>query len=222
MKLQITILLLIFSLVVAGQKHPIKDRYPINDSNDSSFYQKAQSLIQYNNPDSSWEATRILWALIFFDTTKYSMELYQPLLDKIETANRTFYEATLAGQWNFEWSGTNWGTAETSKEVTKRIIFNDKEAIFYSGNKVKRKTGYYLSNEYSNSRFVTANFFRLVFTDNKEEWTIRFYNNHKFVPYIGNTNTIGMLANQMPNCSCGCPEEIYSKVIDDAIVIRKD
>jgi hypothetical protein len=215
--------------VAAGQRHPIKDRYPIDNSNHLTFYQKAQKLIELNNPDSSFEATRILWALLYYDTTKYSVDLFTPLLDKIENANRAFYKTTLSGQWKFEWSGSNWGTAQTSKDVNKSIVFTDKEAIFYSGDTIKRRTVYYLSNNYplyfipsnnSQSRFTTVNLFHLVFADTKEEWNIRFYKDG-FVPYVGQTQTTAMLINQMPNCVCGCPEEVYNKVVDNSLVGRQ-
>lgn len=220
MKFQVTILMLMLSFIAAGQRNPLKDRYSISKSNHLTFYQKAQNLIELNDPDSSFEATRILQALLYYDTTKYLIELFTPLLDNIEKANRAYHITILSGQWKFEWSGSNWGTAQTSKDVNKAIFFTDKEAIFYSGDTIKRRTSYQLSNSYSQSRFATVNFFRLVFIDTKEEWDIRFYRNG-FVPYVGRTQTVAMLINQMPNCVCGCPEEVYGKAADNTIVGRQ-
>jgi hypothetical protein len=215
MKLPILFLFLLASVAVFGQRLSKYENYSVKRKNHVALYERAKRLIEFNRPDSSHEAVRILRALNGYDSSKYSMNLFKPLLEKMEKANRTFYQQTIIGRWKFEWSGTNWGTTSTSDSTNEVLVFTDKEVIFYRNDTIQRRTPYQISNSNVRSYFYASVFFRIVFQDNNNEWPFWFYDHTDFVPYISKTKTVAMRISEEPFCSCGCPEQVFSKIVDE-------
>jgi hypothetical protein len=206
-----TLLLLAFCADLNAQKKSAVKEYNIDCSNDGAYYIKAKGLTIYN-PDSLFEAYRILKRLYHFDSTKYSKKFLSPDFSKIESINYHYLQTNIIGQWNFEWSGSNWGTSETSANKKARLVFTETEAFFYIADTLKRQTKYLITNKFE-SLYPKEIFFQLYFLDNKDHWDFSFMT--KGADYIAHlkfdSQNIGLFINESPNCSCGCPESIYLK-----------
>jgi hypothetical protein len=203
------------SLVEARFAAYIKGPYNIGYSNHTSFLNRVVQLVGLDNIDSSREAMRIMHALKYYDSVKYSDKVFVPLLKKIEKSTGSYLDAALVGRWRFAWGGTNWGAAFTAKDTTRQLVFTGSDLVFYTGDTVKRKTAYRLVNAAPyglprNPWYATA--FRIRLEDSGEEWSFQVTREGQFAPYIGNALTASLHLNLMVNCVCGCPEEMYKKL----------
>ena len=194
----------------------LPNEFDIDSTNDLFYYNQAVKLTSYHNYDSSQRAVNMFRSLADFDKTKYSANNFQRELKQIELETYDYYKLVLAGQWKFEWSGSNWGTYKTSKELNQKIIFKNDSALFYINDTTIRQTKFFIENRFTSMWAFSVFDFSIIFNDSNEVWTFRLYKS--YVPYIGKTNSFGILINKMPNCLCGCPEEVYEKILDADIV----
>ncbi|MGB8190409.1 MAG: hypothetical protein WCF67_00760 [Chitinophagaceae bacterium] len=216
-KLFLNIVLLLAPLSLIAQRDLTTEKYKVSQSNHAAYYQHVLRLIEYKDYDSSCEATRVMRALMVYDTSTYSYALYTPLVDKIEAANFRYFREEIIGTWNFRWSGSNWGAANTPNDLIKKLIFTSDEILFYSGDTLTRKSRYRITHrpDVESHWWVSrAAAYYISLEDSGEIWSFRLNAPDKFVPYIGRSNTTALWVNMMYNCVCGCPEVIYSKSLD--------
>jgi len=104
------------------------------------------------------------------------------------------------------------GTSETSLSKNAKIVFTETEAFFYHNDTLERRASYIITNKFSWSSFKEI-YFQLYFLDNKDLWNFSYRT--KGADYIAKLKFdslhVGLFINEMPNCSCGCPESIYLK-----------
>ncbi|RYE50745.1 MAG: hypothetical protein EOP48_19285 [Sphingobacteriales bacterium] len=195
-----------------AQRMPALPEYTIDGTNDAYYFEKSKHLLGIADRDSLFEAQWILRILPLLDSIKYSAEFLKPHFAKYQTAYFAYLKNNIIGQWRFEWSGSNWGTEQTSATRNEKVVFTDTEAFFYKGDTLKRQTKYLITDEHS-SRFPRGRYFQLYFLDNKVRWDFSFQ--AKGIDYLTglkfDRNSIGLHINEEPNCSCGCPERTYIK-----------
>jgi len=226
MKLISIIILSLVCLSAPGQRIPYEAGYYERDSlgklkyastvftkeTNKAYYNKAIHAIATKNQDSLVIAYYILKELYKSDPSKYSKSGLKDNFLKIEKQLSNYYRKTIIGTWIFKWSGSNWGTGETSASRNSKIIFTDTEAFFYNNDTLARKTKYLITNKFSDP-FSKTIYFNLYFTDNNATWDFKFETDG--ADYISNIkfskDSIGLWVNEMPECSCGCPESIYIK-----------
>ena len=197
-----------------GRLIPFTPKKYITSSNHIEYYNKIKVLLAYGNQDSIMEAFQILTNLFYFDSVLYSKNKLQKELSIIAKENYKYYFSMLIGKWTFKWSGSNWGTDNTSTNTNATIVFTPSEALFFKNDSLIRKTKYLITNQYSSQHFKETNY-QLYFIDNKSLWDFYFRSDGE--DYLNNlkydNNKIGLYINEMPNCVCGCPESIYIKEI---------
>ena len=235
LKFKLTILLFASAFATHGQsnltqtskinpdfKRMILGKYyvDIDSSNHQAFYKKVKSLIEFEDKDSSYKATRLMWALLFYDTTKYSTDFFQPLLDRIQQSNESYYDRVLKGQWRFShdfWTGlVSQVTTTTAYDTGRTVSFKNGYAKFYFYDTLKRTSKYKIISESTGFEFSRVNNFKILFLDKNESWTFVITTTIKSV---GERTSLRVILD--PNCSCGCRDDIYYKQEEPYLTIRK-
>jgi hypothetical protein len=225
LKFKLTILLFVFAHVTHGQsdltqpkkinadfKRMILGKYyvDIDHSNYLTIYEKVKSLIEFADKDSSYKATKLMWALLLYDTAKYSTDFFKPLLDRIQASNESYYDRMLKGEWRFShdfWTGLVWKTTTTSAYDTGRTItFKNGYAEFHFYDTLQRKTKYAIIPDSTGFEISRVNNFKILFLDKKEYWTFVIDTKKKI---FGDRISLRVIL--YPNCSCGCGSDIYYK-----------
>jgi hypothetical protein len=221
-------------LITQGQSNSIQTNRPkltyqqlvlgkyyvdINNSNHKQYFKKVKTLVELANKDSSYKATKLMWALLFYDTVKYSTDFFKPLLDKVQKSNRAFYERTLAGTWRFShdfWTGlVSEITSKTAYDTGRTVSFNNGYAEFYFYNTLKRATEYQIIPNTTGFEFSRVNNFKILFLDKNEYWTFTITTPKK--SFEDRTYLTVILD---PSCSCGCRNDIYYKVENPYLTTR--
>lgn len=186
--------------------------FKINHTNHNQFYQDAKELINFDDRDSIFKAFRLLKHLHYFDSSIYSNKILQQLFSQIEKKSYDYYHDNLLGEWVFEWSGSNWGTSETSASKKEKIIFTESKALFYTNDSLNRQTSYKIRNDFK-GYLSKEIFFLLYLEDTKAAWEINFQN--KGADYVAklkfSEEHVGLFINENYHCICGCHERIYLK-----------
>lgn len=219
--------MMLFSCVWAQERYPyvrtdfkslvLGDyNYIYNDQNSAVFYKKVTSLIELNNPDSSYKASKIMWGLLLFDTLKYSVENFKPLLDKIINSNTRYFENKLKGAWRFShdsWSGMGFEpTTTTAVDTGKVIRLDGYRAWFFFNDSLFRQTTYKIQVRQTSNELTMVNNYNIHFDDKNEDWSFKFSTDP--------TPTLTIILN--PLCSCGCGVDIYKKIADEPGITRRD
>src|SRR5262245_10106254 len=76
--------------------------YDIDASNYSSVFDIAKELVNLKDFDSTFKANKILWGLEFYDTLPYSIEMFRPLLAKMEKTRQEYRHHSIIGKWQFK------------------------------------------------------------------------------------------------------------------------
>lgn len=210
----------LFSGALAQEKHP-RDRtdfkclvlggynYIYTRQNSAGFYEQAKSLIELDNPDSSYKASMIMWGLFLFDTTNYSLKNCRPWLDKIIASNTRYYENNLRGAWRFShdyWTGMGISdpTTTTAIDTGKVIKLDGHMAYFLFNDSLIRQTPYKIVVKQTGFYFQRINRYTIHFDDKNEDWLFR-------LTQAQNDPTPLLTITLNPLCSCGCGEDIYKK-----------
>ena len=205
-----------------GKLLPTNKKIIITQSNSTEYYERAKGFINAANYDSLLYADIILRKLFYFDSIRFSRKIISNHKSEIERQSFNYFKGNIIGQWAFEWSGSNWGTDQTSKTRKEEIVFTDSEAYFYSNDSLKRKTQYLITNKQV-PYFMKDLYFQLYFPEDNLYWQVGFINHGP--NYLARINfskqKIGLHINEMPNCSCGCPESIYLKVVSESCTSEK-
>jgi hypothetical protein len=187
-----------------------KNYVDIDNINHLAIYEKVKSLVEFADKDSSYKATKLMWALLFYDTTKYSTDFFKPLLDRIQASNKSYYERILKGEWRFShdfWTGLVWKITTTSAYDTGRTVtFKDGYAEFYFYDTLQRKTKFDITPDSAGFELSRVNNFKILFLDKNEYWTFVINTNKKA---FGDRISLSVILD--PNCSCGCGSDIYYK-----------
>jgi hypothetical protein len=185
--------------------------YPYDSTNCDVYYKMVKSLIEYNNPDSSYKAKKIMLGLYFYDSVKYAFELHAPLVYKIEQLNRQYYENTIKGTWRFShdfWTGlVSTPTTTTAKDTGKVIKFNGRTASIYFNDTLIRKTAYKLVAKQRGTDYSRHTIFSIHFEDKDEDWEF-------ILDWDKQDSKTNLIVTLDPSCSCGCGEHIYKKIND--------
>ena len=226
MKIKLTILFLAMLTLIFGQTTKVRrdklnrirlpNEFDIDSTNDLYYYNQAITLTSYHNYDSSQKAVNMFRSLSKFNEIKYSVSNFQTEMYQIEVEVYNYYKLALSGQWKFEWSGSNWGTDKTAKEVNQKIMFKNDNVYFFRNDTIVRQSKFILENRFRNRLIFNVYDLSIIFNDNNEEWTLTLCKS--YIPYIGKSNSLGILINKMPNCVCGCLEEVYAKMLDTNLV----
>jgi len=224
LKFKLTILFFASAIVTYGQSNLTQTSRPkltyqqmflgkyyvdIDKSNHEEYFEKVKGLTEFADKDSSYKATKLMWALWFYDTAKYSTDFFKPLLDKIQNSNKAFYEQTLNGQWRFShdfWTGLVSQVSTTTANDTGRIVsFNNGVAEFYFYDTLKRTTKYQIIPKTTGFELSRVNNFKILFLDKNEYWTFVITTPKS----IDDKTSLTVILD--PNCSCGCGSDIYYK-----------
>ncbi len=197
----------------------IPDKFDIDSTNDSFYYNQAITLASYHNYDSSEKAVNMFSSLVSFNETKYPASKFQTELKQIELETYDYYKLLLSGQWKFKWSGSSWGTDQTSKDLNKKIVFKNDSAFFYHSDTIVRQTKFVLENRFTDIYIFSVFSYTIILNDKNEKWGFSFYKSS--APYIGKTNSVAILINKWPGCACGCPEEVYEKIFNKKLGRRR-
>lgn len=226
MKFLLIILLNVFCLKLSGQPLPfervsyerdslgklIRFSAVFNKESSDNYFKKALSYIHNQQADSLKLAYFMLLDLYYYDSSKYSNANLKEYFSQIESNLLSYYSRTIIGNWSFNWSGSNWGTSETSTDKKAKLVFTDTVCYFYLSDTLQRQAKYKITNEFT-TPYSKAISFQLYFLDTKDVWD--FFFRTEGADYIANLKfdqeNIGLFINEMPNCSCGCPESIYLK-----------
>lgn len=123
-----------------------------------SYFKTALHFIRNQQADSLKIAYFMLRELYYFDSSKYSNAYLKKYFSQIESSLVTYYNRTIIGTWSFEWSGSNWGTSQTSTEKKAKLVFTDNECYFYVSDTLQRQTKYKITNEFSFPRSKAISF----------------------------------------------------------------
>jgi hypothetical protein len=108
-----------------------KNYVEIDNSNHQKYFEKVKDLTEFADKDSSYKATKLMWALWFYDTSKYSIDFFKLLLDKIVNSNKFFCERTLKGQWQFShdfWTGL---VSQVSTSTNNKLKVWRREILYH-------------------------------------------------------------------------------------------
>ena len=191
----------------------------IDNINQQKYFEKVKTLVQFEDKDSSYKATRLMWALWFYDTAKYSTDFFQPLLDRIQQSNESYYDRVLKGQWRFShdfWTGlVPYVTTTTDYDTGRTVIFKNGYAEFYFYDTLKRTTKYKIVPQTTGFELSRVNNFKILFLDKNEYWTFVITAKKSF----GDRISLRVILD--PNCSCGCGDDIYYKQEEPYLTSRK-
>ena len=191
----------------------------INNSNQQLYLKKVKTLVEFGDKDSSYKATKFMWALWFYDTAKYSTDFFKPLLNRIQKSNEGFYERTLNGHWRFShdfWTGlVSQVTTTTAYDTGRTVSFNNGYAEFYFYDTLKRATKYQIVPQPTGFELSRVNNFKILFLDKNEYWTFVVTTKKSF------DDRISLRVILDPNCSCGCGDDIYYKQEEPYLTSRK-
>lgn len=226
LRFKLTILLLTFALITQGQSNSTQTSTPkltyqqmvlgkyyvdIDQSNHKQYFNKVKTLVELADRDSSYKATKLMWALWFYDTTKYSTDFFKPLLDKVQKSNTAFYERTLTGTWRFShdfWTGlVSQVTSTTAYDTGRTVSFNNGYAQFYFYDTLIRTTEYKIISLSTGFEISRVNNFKIHFLDKNEYWTFRIT-----MPKNSFEDKTYLTVVLDPSCSCSCGNDIYYKV----------
>ncbi|MDF2189132.1 hypothetical protein [Paraflavitalea sp. CAU 1676] len=186
-----------------------KYNYIYSSTNCGIFEDKVKSLIEENNPDSSFKATKIMWGLSLYDTIKYSDEYFNPQLDRIIKSNTAYFESNLKGEWRFShdfWTGMVLKTTTTTDIDTGKVIrFDGHTAYFYFNDSLFRQTSYKVVVQKAGIEFTRVNYYNILLEDKNENWSFSLAKNLHGSEMI-------MTVHLEPNCSCGCRQDIYRRI----------
>lgn len=209
--------LFLFSFAMGQKKRESKSmllggyNYAYDTANCHLYYEKAKSLIELNNPDSSYKAKKIMLGLYFYDTVKYTYKFFKPLVDKIEQSNRHFYINKIKGTWRFShdfWTGlVPVSTSTTAIDTGKVVKFNGSVATFYFNDTLTRQTAYkvlFTQRGAELGRYLT---YSICFDDSNEDWEFTLKQEK-------GDSTLSMIRTLDPSCSCSCGVHIYKKIND--------
>ena len=193
-----------------------KHNVEINSTNHQAFYKKVKTLIEFEDKDSSYKATKLMWALWFYDTTKYSTNFFHPFLERIQKSNESFYDRVLKGEWRFShdfWTGLVQESTTTSAYDTGRtVLFKNGYAKFYFYDTLKRTSKYKIISQSKGFEFSKVNNFKILILDKNELWTFAIdINKKRFEDKNSLKDRISLRVILDPYCSCGCGSDIYYK-----------
>jgi hypothetical protein len=202
-----------FKSLVLGKYNYIYDSY-----NCKVFEDKVKSLIELNDLDSAYKATKIMWGLLLYDTIKYSEEYFKPLLDKIVNLNTAYFESNLKGEWRFShdfWTGMVKQITTTSDIDTGKVVkFDGNTAYFYFNDSLFRQSSYKVVVKQSENKFLSVNHYNIQLNDINENWSFSLTENSYGSKMI-------MTIQNDPNCLCGCRQDIYKKIDSNGSDISK-
>lgn len=208
--------LLLCSISLAQRRDDFKSlvlgeyNYPYDAVNSNFYYEQAKSLTKLNNPDSSHKASKIMWGLYLYDTSRYKLEDFVPLLKKIERSNTHYYERVLKGKWRFshDWlDGLGYIPIDSIREDTFRVVeFDGHNAAFFFKDSLYRKTSYTIECRHTGFEFQRINIFSICFHDSDAKWWFTI-------------NPEYMKIKHEYYCSCGCVLSIYKKIQDVAPLV---
>ncbi len=194
-----------FMNMVLGKYH-----VSINSCNEQNYLDTINKLIEFNNNDSSYKATKLMWGMWFYDTTKYSVTFFKPLITKILKSRQEYYKENLEGKWRFShdfWTGLVFqSTTTTAEDTNKTVLFKNGIAEFYFKDSLLRRTGYKVFLEISGFELSWNSYFKIQFLDKNDYWVFNI-SPSKTSP----VDELKLTVILDPNCSCGCGSLIYKK-----------
>lgn len=180
----------------------------INSLNHNHYYQKSKQLLDINNGDSLFKAYQILTKLHYFNSTVYANNILAPDFAKIEETNLNNIKKNIVGTWSFEWSGSNWGTAETYKTNNELIVFTCDQASFFKGDSLVKITPYIITNEFSTS--LKEFIFQVYFPEDKTAYDISFKTSGAdYTAHLAFSKDNMALYLDTPGDCSGCARAIY-------------
>ena len=180
----------------------------VNNSNDRLYFERLKRIYTEENIDSVYAAISIVVDLSNFDSFKYNATLLQPFLSQLDSFKLNFYQKALEEKWKSEPMGSGWGGAIINPQ--KKFIFRNAEAFFYHRDTLIRHTPYAIKTKNELYNGLVFKRFVIQFADTKEEWALYFITKGHGVPFQRNAERLFLWFNKIPNCMCGCPEELYS------------
>jgi len=203
----ITIAFLFYSFVSKAQIEKLFFTR-VDSTNDRLYFENLKRMSKEENIDSVYAAISIIVDLSNFDSDKYNATLLQPILSQLNSFTLNFYQKTLEEKWKSEAMGSNWGGEIINPQ--KKFIFKNAEAFFYHRDTLIRNTPYAIKTRNELHHGLVFKRFVIEFSDTKEEWALSFITKGHGVPFQRDAETLFVLFNKIPNCLCGCPQELYS------------
>ncbi|MEO5783804.1 MAG: hypothetical protein ABIQ07_11055 [Ginsengibacter sp.] len=180
----------------------------IDISKHHDYVLHVQRLIKFKNADSILESLKIINELCNFLPKKYNAHFFFNELNEIDSFKANYMQLIL-GNWKSEILGSNWAFLNKNLiNPNRRVMFNDREVLFYLHDTLIRATTYKIVWDTTMMAFDN---FLIEFGDSREKWACYFIEVGQPVPFHENAKKMHLLLNKEPNCSCGCPLELYSK-----------
>lgn len=193
----------------------------INSAGAASIY-FTRAMKCMNTGDSVIVGFNILKQIYYFDSTSQLAMRSAYLLDSLHTNQPIQIMKQLVGGWRWLRDGSNWGVANTAEKCKceKRILFDKQNIHFFQDGRevavyeytIQPASGYFHADSYK-PRWEMI--YVIDIKKLNEQWRFNF-NDSGFIGGAGafsKTIHTGLWVNRMSGCACGCPEEVYEKII---------
>lgn len=168
------------------------------------------------NSDSLKNAIRYYKYVAEFDSTSEIGKISISKLDAIWKVEKKIFECQLIGQWNWIWSGTNWGTENSPKKCNcqKYWKFDTKTIIIFEDKKEVERLTYQVEKNYS---VIGSGYFFINVDKGENKWRLKIYQEVENAYFLAERNKDAKLflsfkdEGIIPNCISGCHEKKFEK-----------
>ncbi|HEX2629846.1 MAG TPA: hypothetical protein VHM26_12560 [Chitinophagaceae bacterium] len=194
----------------------------INSAEMASIYFTRATKCLNRGKDSVIVGFNILKRIYYFDSTSQLAIRSAHLLDSLHINQPIKIMQQLAGSWRWLRDGSNWGVANTAEKCKceERIVFDKQKIHFFQDGRevdvyeytIRPASGYYHADSYK-PRWEMI--YVIDIKGLNEQWRFNF-NAPGSIGGAGAFSNIintGLWVNRMLSCACGCPEEVYEKIV---------
>lgn len=187
----------------------------INSAREATLYfnRATKSLA---DEDSLYAAFTILTRIYYYDSTSQLAAQCERLLDSIHYNEPIRIRQQLLGGWNWLEDLSNWGVGNTARKCgcEKQIVI-DRDTIHFIEDgreigayhyKLAPTSDYY---NWASAKPRWAQHYVVDIEGLNEQWSIHFRKRD----LGGNPTNTKLLINRQFNCVCGCPQQLYEKII---------
>lgn len=179
-------------------------------------FRKAKRLQKSGDPK---ESIRYHILVTGFDSITQESRQSQVFLDSLWKEKIKEVETELFGEWNWIWSGSNWGTGNSPSECNcqKTLVIDETGFAFHENGKVSERFEYKIKTAYHSlitDAFIVEN------QEGKEMWVITLFTREDgyycaFLKDMDENCDSFLNINFEYGCACGCPEQRFEKITNN-------
>ena len=174
------------------------------------------------NKDSLGIVLNLFQKIYYYDSSSHLAIYASHFLDSVQDNRKTQITQQLLGNWRWVESPSNWAASYTPAicNCEKEIVFDTQEIHFIENGKEVVAYKYTLVRYHDLVNWVDRkprwSFYYLVDVQGlNEKWNVHFLSPrpaNTTSDFFGRKNE-SILINRKYNCACGCPEDLYEKVV---------